>query len=84
MTKYRVYDAPDGCDLSFCGEYDTYEAAAEAAEREPHGMPQAMWATGVAANDARLSGPDGGEEESAPLSWHGAKGWHCVVKIAAA
>jgi hypothetical protein len=81
MTKYRVYNAPDGCDIAFCGEYDTYDQAVAVAEREPSGTPKCLWATGLAANDARLSGPEGGEEQDEPISWHGANGWHCVCEV---
>ena len=80
-TTYRVYNAPDGCDISYCGEFSTLGAAQAAAEREPAGLQQSEWDT------ARAAGHCGGQyapesaEESAPISWHGSTGAYCVVGV---
>lgn len=52
-TRYRVYEAPDGCGLTFCGE------------------------CGMADTSPDIDG----QEDEEPLSWHGAAGWHCVVRV---
>ena len=80
---YRVYCAPDGCDPSYCGEYSTLEAAQEAAEREPAGCPRANWDTARAAGHCGglYAPPAEGDEDEEPESWHGASGWHYVVRV---
>lgn len=80
MTRYRVYEAPDGCGLTFCGEKDTYEAAVELATKEPGGSPEYQWATMRAAGGMADTSPDvDGQEDEEPMSWHGAA--HCVVRV---
>ena len=82
VVKYRVYEAPDGCDPSFCAECDTLDEATTLADSEPAGLPKSQWDTARAAGHcAGMSAPDGGEEDEAPISWHGESGWHCVVKV---
>ena len=81
-TKYRVYRAPEGCDSSFCGEYDTLAEAQQAAETEPAGLERSLWDTARAAGHCGgLTAPSGGVEDDEPISWHGASGWHCVVRV---
>jgi hypothetical protein len=80
-TADRVYEAPEGCDPSFCGEYDTLADAQAAAVTEPAGLEKSLWDTARAAGHcAGMSAPEGGEEGE-PISWHGASGWHCVVPV---
>lgn len=80
-TAWRVYCCPDGCCASYCGEYDTQEEAEEIAESEPIGLEESMWATARAAGHcAGMTAPGDGEEDE-PESWHGAAGYHCVVKV---
>lgn len=74
-TTYRVYRAPDGCSPQYCGEYATLEAAQEAAETEPRGLEESLWAT------ARATGHCGGVEDDEPEGWYGPSGWHCVVRV---
>jgi hypothetical protein len=82
VVRYRVYEAAEGCDPIFCGEYDSLEDAQDAAESEPGGLPKAMWDTARAAGHcAGMTAPGGGEEDEAPISWHGTAGWHCVVGV---
>lgn len=83
---YRVYEAKDGCDPCFVGEYLYLSEAEEAAEAEHGGLPRAMWGTALAAGHcAGQSAPSplaaGEREATEPLSWHGASGWHCVVPV---
>jgi len=81
-TKYRVYEAPDGSSLSYCGEYDTYDEAVAAAETESGGLEEAAWATAHAAGHvAGMTAPEGGVEGDEAISWHGVSGWHCVVEV---
>ena len=82
-TAYRVYLAPDGCDPSYCGEYSTIEEARDVAEREPAGLDACMWETARAAGHCGgMTAPDtAGREDRDPLSWHGASGNHCVVRV---
>lgn len=78
---YRVYHAPEGCDPSYCGEYDDRDEAAQAAAADPRGLEQSLWDTARAAGHcAGLTAPDDGEE-SEPLSWHGSDGCYCVVEV---
>ena len=77
---YRVYEAPDGCDEGFVGEYATCEQAVLVAEQERTGTPRADWNMHRAANDD-VDTPDGGIEDDEPISWHGENGWHCVVRV---
>lgn len=80
MNCYRIYDAPEGCDQIFCGEYDTLAEAQEAADGEPGGLPRSMWDTARAAGHCGgLTAPDGGTEDEEPISWHGES--HCVVAV---
>lgn len=80
-TAWRVYCCPDGCCASYCGEYDTQEEAEAIAESEPVGLEESLWATARAAGHcAGMTAPGDGEEDE-PLSWHGAAGYHCVVKV---
>lgn len=81
-TAYRIYDAPEGSDLSFCGERDTLEEAQQFAETGPVGLERSLWDTvRVAGHFAGMTAPDGGDEDEEPISWHGASGWHCVVRV---
>lgn len=80
VTRYRVYDAPEGCDLSFCGEYVTLQEAQSAADDEPEGLPKSLWDTARAAGHCGgQRAPEGGIEDDEPISWHGDQ--HCVVEV---
>lgn len=82
--KYRVYEAADGSDLVYCGEFDDLASAQEFAESEPGGLPRSMWDTARAAGHcAGMTAPDGGDEgeDDEPISWHGAEGTYCVVGV---
>jgi len=83
-TRYRVYEAPDGSDDAYCGEYDTLEEAQAAAEAEPAGLPRSMWDSAYACG-SHMGGlyppPRDGVEDVEPRSWHGDSGWHCVVGV---
>jgi hypothetical protein len=81
MTKaYRVYKAPDGCDVSFCGEFATLAEAQAHALTEPAGLERSLWETARAAGHcAGMTAPGGGDESDEPLSWHGNE--HCVVEV---
>lgn len=83
VTRYRVYEAPDGGDPSYCGEFDSLEEAEEYANTEPTGLVKALWDTARAAGHCAgmTAPPGGGIEEDEPLSWHGEQGWHCVVEV---
>lgn len=83
LTRYRVYKAEEGSCPSFCGEYDTYDEAAAVAESEPAGLSKSLWGTAYAAGHAAGQfAPDRrGEEDDEPSSWHGTRGWHCVVPV---
>lgn len=81
-TRYRVYEAREGCDPEFCGECDTLEDAVELAESEPGGVPKYQWATMRAAGGMADTSPDvDGQEDEEPMSWHGQEGWHCIVRV---
>lgn len=81
-TAYRVYDVTEGCDPSFCGEYDTLAEARAVAETEPAGLEKSLWDTARAAGHCGgKSAPCGGVEDDETISWHGASGWHCVVRV---
>lgn len=80
-SAYRVYCAPDGCDPSYCGEYETLDEAQEAADKEPAGTPRANWETMRAAGGANDAPPSAGTEDEEPESWHGPQGWHYVVRV---
>lgn len=79
--KYRVYEAADGSSPVYCGEFATLAEAKAAAEQEPGGVEESVWATMIAAGDDRAPNPAGIEDDE-PLSWHGEQGWHCVVPVA--
>lgn len=82
MSKYRVYEAEDGCDLVYCGEFDDLTEAQEFAETEPGGLPASMWDTARAAGHCGgQTAPDGGAEDDEPISWHGTDGTYCVVAV---
>jgi hypothetical protein len=80
---YRVYESPDGCDVSFCGSHDTYEQAVDAAEKEPAGLQKCDWETArKAGHCGGMYAPDpDGIEDDEPISWHGKHGWHYVVRV---
>ena len=79
-TAYRVYDAAEGCDLIFCGEYDTLAEAQSIAAAEPAGLGQSLWDTARAAGHcAGMTAPEGGDESDEPISWHGEH--HCVCAV---
>ena len=81
-VRYRVYIAPEGCDMSYCGEYDTLEAAQAAADGEPRGLAKSLWDTARNGGPCYgLDAPRGGTEDDEPISWHGADGCHCVVRV---
>lgn len=85
IRAYRVYAAPEGCDPSYVGEYDTLNAAVQVAMSEASGLPQYMWDTARAAGHcAGQTAPESladGETEGEPLSFHGEQGHHCVVAV---
>jgi len=82
MKKYEVYYAPDGATQQYCGEFDSYEEAAEAAEQEPEGLTESLWETARAAGHVGgMYAPSGGDEDDEPLSWHGADGFYCVIGV---
>ena len=80
-TKYRVYKCPDGCDISYCGEFDSLEDAKDFADGSPSGLAKCLWDTYRAAGGMHASdAPDKrGVESDEPLSWHGEL--HCVVRV---
>lgn len=80
--KYRVYRAPEGGVFEYCGEFDSADEAARHAEKSPEGGAlEYLWETHRAAKDGvPVPDLDGVEDEEA-LSWHGAEGWHCVVRV---
>lgn len=82
LTMYRVYEAPEGCSQIFCGEFPTLQEAVACADSEPAGLEKSLWDTARAAGHCGgMSAPEGGEEGDEPLSWHGAKGNYCVVRV---
>jgi hypothetical protein len=81
-TAYRVYEAADGCDPIFCGEFETLAEAQSVAESEPGGLSRSDWDTArTAGHCAGMTAPGGGVEDDEPVSWHGESGWHCVVAV---
>lgn len=82
-TAFRVYRWPDGSCPDFCGEYPTLEAAEEAAEGEPAGLPKSEWESARRAGHRDgMTAPDpDGDEADEPESWHGANGNYCVVRV---
>ena len=81
-TSYRVYHAPDGCDVSFCGEFASLAEAVAVAGQEPGGLPRDQWDTARAAGHCDgMYAPEGGVEDDEPLSWHGPEGYHCVSRV---
>lgn len=81
-TAYRVYEAAEGSDLVYCGEYETLTEAQSVAEREPGGLSRSDWETARnAGHCAGMTAPSGGVEADEPVSWHGESGAHCVVAV---
>lgn len=79
---WRVYRSPEGCAREYCGQFDALDAAQREAEQEPRGLPESLWATARAAGHCDgMEAPGGGEEDEDAHSWHGRKGWHCVVRV---
>lgn len=78
-SRYRLYQAPCGGGLIYCGEYETRLEAARTADRKPAGLSADQWHT------ARLAGhcggltapPDAGQEADEPLLWIDD---YCVIK----
>lgn len=82
VVRYRVYEAREGHDLVYCGEYPTYDEAVRIAETEPDGLPESLWGTAKSAGHvAGKQAPEAVEECEEPESWHGREGWHCVVRV---
>lgn len=80
MRRYRVYDAPEGDDMAFCGEFATKQEAQEFAATQPRGLERSLWdAASAAGHCAGMYAPSGGCEADEPLSWHGEN--HCVVAV---
>jgi hypothetical protein len=66
VTIYRVELCPDGCDVSFVGDYDSLAKARAAAESGACGLPRADWDTARAAGHVGgMTAPEGGPEEYA-------------------
>lgn len=80
---YRVYIAPEGSGLSFCGEFETREEAVGCASASPRGLEESLWdAARKAGHCGGLTAPaDGGDEDEEPIGWHGEDGCHCVVRV---
>lgn len=79
-TAYRVYEAAEGSDLIFCGEFDDQFTAETVADSAPGGIPRSLWDTARAAGHcAGMVSPEGGVEDDEPLSWHADH--HCVVQV---
>lgn len=78
-TTYRVYEAADGCDLVFCGEFETRAKAESVAKREPAGLERSLWDTARAAGHCDgMHAPEGGIEDDEPETWQGN---HYVVRV---
>jgi hypothetical protein len=79
MTKYRVYLAPDGSDLSYCGECESLPQARDLAARQPAGVEASIWATlRAAGGTSQHHAPDpAGVEEDEPTDWVGD---YCVIR----
>lgn len=77
-TRYRVYFAPMGSGLTYCGEFAIQAQAQSQAERSPSGTEAAVWSTLIAAGgyDHRAPDPAGTEDEE-PVSWAGD---YCVIR----
>jgi hypothetical protein len=79
-NRYRLYYAPEGSGMGYCGEFETRLMAASAADRKPAALPEDLWDT------ARLAGHCGGQtappldgaEDEQPLLWVGD---YCVIKV---
>lgn len=81
-TTYRVYEAPDGCGTTFCGEFASEAEAQEYAATEPSGLSECLYETArQAGHVCGMEAPDGGTEDDDPVGWYGAAGWHCVVRV---
>ena len=77
---YRVYVCPEGCDVSYVGEFADQTAAIDAAKEERAGLDRQYWATADAAGHVGgMTAPrSGGEEDESPVYWHGD---HCVIAV---
>lgn len=81
-TAYRLYYAPEGGDISYCGEYETESEAIEAADRDPRGLECSLWDTARAAGHvAGMHAPDGNGSEAENGEWCGPDGHHHVVAV---
>jgi hypothetical protein len=77
MTKYRVYLAPDGSDLSYCGECKTFKQAAAFAKTRPIGIEKCMWDSYRACNHHHAVPDPAGVEQDDPWYWVDD---YCVVR----
>lgn len=79
--RYRLYHAPEGGTMAFCGEHESRIGAAMTAQRhQPAGLSADLWETARAAGHCGgLRAPDlEGAEEEEPLVWCGE---YCVVRV---
>jgi len=80
-TKFRLYYSPEGCDLSYCGEFGTAAEAEDFADGDPRGLPRSMWDTARAAGgcDRLNAPPTDGEEAEDGFAHCGPDANHYVV-----
>lgn len=68
--KYRLYRAPAGECLSYCGEWDTLDFSLAMAKRQPLGLPQSEWETTRQAGGMRQwEAPDRSGDEDDDAQW---------------
>jgi len=80
LIGYRVYHAPEGGDLAYCGDASTLRQARRLAGGG--GLPRSMWDTARAAGHVcGMTAPDGGYEDSEPCEWCGRRGEWCIVAV---
>jgi len=79
-VRWRVYRAPEGSGLSYCGEFEELTDAHACAQGNPFGQHESLWDTLRAAGDAfrfHAPRPDGVEADEVE-AWYGE---HCVVRV---
>lgn len=79
-TRYRLYYAPEGSGMSYCGEFETRLEACRTADRSPWGLSEDQWDTArQAGHCGGLTAPPAeGVEDEDPLMW---VGYYCIIRV---
>lgn len=79
-TRYRLYYAPQGSGMSYCGEFETRLEACRTADRSPRGLSEDQWDTARQAGHCGglTAPPTAGQEDEDPLLWVED---YCIIRV---